>query len=54
MKSYLKIKSIIVIILIMFVGFTSVYAQNKDEFRTQPNNAFREGEKLTLMLNTVL
>jgi len=47
MKSYLKIKSIIVIILIMFVGFTSVYAQNKDEFRTQPNNAFREGEKLT-------
>jgi len=47
MKFYLKIKSIIVTFLVMLIGFTSTNAQNKDEFRTQPNNAFREGEKLT-------
>ena len=47
MKSFLKIKSIIVILFIMLIGFSSAFAQKKDEFRKQPNNAFREGEKLT-------
>ena len=47
MKSFIKIKSVIVIFLIMLIGLTSIFAQKKDEFRTIDNDAFREGEKLT-------
>ena len=47
MKSFLKIRSIMIIILMLIISFSFVEAQKKDEFRKQDNNAFREGEKLT-------
>lgn len=47
MKSFSNIKLIIVILLMMAMVFSDVYAQKKDNFRKQINNAFRVGEKLT-------
>ena len=47
MKSFLKIRSIMTIILMLIISFSFVEAQKKDEFRKHDNNAFREGEKLT-------
>lgn len=45
MNSFNKI--IILIVVLFIVAITLSIAQKKDEFRKQPNNAFREGEKLT-------
>jgi hypothetical protein len=45
MKSFIKIKSII--LLLLAVSITPGIAQKKGEFRKIENNAFREGEKLT-------
>jgi hypothetical protein len=45
MKSFIKINSLIVVMMLM-IASTS-FAQKKAEFRKHPNNAFREGEKLT-------
>lgn len=45
MKSFIKINSLIVVLLLTVI--TSASAQKKDEFRKHTNNAFREGEKLT-------
>ena len=47
MKFFLKIRSIMTIILMLIISFSFVEAQKKDEFRKHDNNAFREGEKLT-------
>jgi len=47
MKSFLKIKYVIVVLIIMVIVPSSFNAQNKNEFRKQPNNAFRKGEILT-------
>ncbi len=47
MKSFLKIKYVIVVLIIVVISSSSFNAQNKDEFRKQPNNAFRKGEILT-------
>ncbi len=47
MKSFLKIRSMMIIILMLIMSFSFVEAQKKDEFRKHDNNAFREGEKLT-------
>jgi len=47
MKSFLKIKYVIVVLIIMVIAPSSFNAQNKNEFRKQPNNAFRKGEILT-------
>lgn len=47
MKSFLKIKYVIVALIIMTIASSSFNAQNKGEFRKQPNNAFRKGEILT-------
>ena len=45
MKSFIKIKSIILLLLV--VSISSGIAQKKDDFRKTENNAFRVGEKLT-------
>lgn len=47
MKSFLNIKYVIVVLIIIVITSSSFNAQNKDEFRKQPNNAFRKGEILT-------
>jgi len=47
MKSFSKIKLIIVIQVMLVILFSNAYAQKIDNFRKQNNNAFREGEKLT-------
>jgi hypothetical protein len=47
MKSFNKIKYLVVLLLISVIAISTANAQKKDEFRKQPNNAFREGEKLT-------
>ncbi len=47
MKSFLKIKYVIVVLIIIIIAPSSFNAQNKNEFRKQPNNAFRKGEILT-------
>ena len=47
MKSFSKIKLVIVIQLMLVIVYSNVYAQKNDNFRKQENNAFREGEKLT-------
>ncbi len=45
MKSFIKINSLIVVMMLILIS--SANAQKKDEFRKHTNNAFREGEKLT-------
>jgi hypothetical protein len=47
MKSFLKTKSINIIFMMLAIISLQSFAQKVDEFRKQPNNAFREGEKLT-------
>lgn len=47
MKLFMKMRSIMIIILMLIISFSFVEAQKKDEFRKQENKAFREGEKLT-------
>ena len=47
MKSFNKIRYVIVMLLVSVIAISTVNAQKKDEFRKHPNNAFREGEKLT-------
>lgn len=45
MKSFIKINSLIVVMMLIITSTS--FTQKKDEFRKHPNNAFREGEKLT-------
>ncbi len=47
MKSFLKINSLTIILILTMISLSSVYPQKKDEFRKKENIAFREGEKLT-------
>ena len=47
MKSFIKIKSINIILLMLAVISLESFAQKIDEFRKVENNAFRDGEKLT-------
>ncbi|MCU0344322.1 MAG: DUF3108 domain-containing protein [Ignavibacterium sp.] len=47
MKSFIKIKSLYVFLLILSIISLQSFAQKSNEFRKVENNAFREGEKLT-------
>lgn len=47
MKLEFKVKTFAALLIMIFGSYVNSNAQSSDDFRNQPNNAFREGEKLT-------